>query len=553
MKKILFIFAIGLALLSANAHNYPTETVNGKLVYRYPVQKGEGLYRISVNFGVTQEDIIKWNPSIEKTGLRYGQTIYIPVVDDSKDSIEYTVHIIQSKETLYGLARQYGTTVEALIDANPIVSKNMPIGAKLLIPQTKKEVVSPKTEEPKAQETNTPKEEPKKEQVQQTEEPTVQVTETPQPQVESQPAPSTTSGEAKQASTKEEAHAILNQVMERNREIIKQMRDSMPTMVKQDSIIVTIDDEINIAITDTTIIDTTNVPVRIAFMLPFVADALKREPAIDRFVEFYEGALLAIHEHQAKGQRFEIYTYDTGKTDAKMENILSNAELKNVDFIIGPAFTSQEAIVQQFAKEYKKPIIIPFTANVIGINDNPYIFQFNTPSNMEEDTIKQYAKAHNWHIVKTSPEEIMADSTIYGKLSKEKENIIDLQTDSWIETEKALVKLVRLNQHYSIRLLSRYSWKDKTIPVPCVYTSIFSQKNLLKETAYNIAYNRFFNHDHAYETPRYDILGYDITSFMIHHHQDGVISYSGIHSYMNFVQDTAESGYINRALEIITK
>jgi hypothetical protein len=43
------------------------------------VQKSEGLYRISVNFGVTQEELIKLNPELKTTGLKYGQTILVPV------------------------------------------------------------------------------------------------------------------------------------------------------------------------------------------------------------------------------------------------------------------------------------------------------------------------------------------------------------------------------------------------------------------------------------------------------------------------------------------
>ena len=34
---------------SAQTFDYPTRVVDGQEVYEYPVQKGEGLYRISVN------------------------------------------------------------------------------------------------------------------------------------------------------------------------------------------------------------------------------------------------------------------------------------------------------------------------------------------------------------------------------------------------------------------------------------------------------------------------------------------------------------------------
>ena len=66
-------------LSHAQTHDYPIRVVNGQEVYEYPVQKGEGLYRISVNFGVTQEELIRWNPELKTTGLKLGQTILVPV------------------------------------------------------------------------------------------------------------------------------------------------------------------------------------------------------------------------------------------------------------------------------------------------------------------------------------------------------------------------------------------------------------------------------------------------------------------------------------------
>ena len=81
MKRILFVIVIlaTVVLSQAQTFDYPIRVVNGQEVYEYPVQKSEGLYRISVNFGVTQEELIKLNPELKTTGLKYGQTILVPV------------------------------------------------------------------------------------------------------------------------------------------------------------------------------------------------------------------------------------------------------------------------------------------------------------------------------------------------------------------------------------------------------------------------------------------------------------------------------------------
>lgn len=105
MKSIirsLFVFCLysfSAAVLSpASAQellNYPLDTVNGEEVYRYQVEKSIGLYRIGVNFHVTQAEIIRMNPQLNDRGLHYGETLLIPtgrpVIIESKPTVIETV------------------------------------------------------------------------------------------------------------------------------------------------------------------------------------------------------------------------------------------------------------------------------------------------------------------------------------------------------------------------------------------------------------------------------------------------------------------------------
>ena len=133
---------------------WPKDTIDGVVVYRYTVQKSEGLYRISKNFDVSQEELVRLNPILKTEGLKFGQVIYVPVkgaervvtasatpataataASATADSASVSVikHVIQPKETLYSLSRRYGVSVAQLEAANPELSKNLPIGAVLLI------------------------------------------------------------------------------------------------------------------------------------------------------------------------------------------------------------------------------------------------------------------------------------------------------------------------------------------------------------------------------------------------------------------------------------
>ncbi len=80
MRKFIIVILASLVLPAAAEEllNYPLDTVNGEEVYRYQVEKSIGLYRIGVNFNVSQSEIIRLNPQLRERGLHYGEVILIP-------------------------------------------------------------------------------------------------------------------------------------------------------------------------------------------------------------------------------------------------------------------------------------------------------------------------------------------------------------------------------------------------------------------------------------------------------------------------------------------
>ena len=90
-----FSAAVFCPLQAQELLNYPLDTVNGVEVYRYQVEKSIGLYRVGVNFHVTQEEIIRWNPQLENRGLHYGETLLLPtgrpVVKETKPTVIETI------------------------------------------------------------------------------------------------------------------------------------------------------------------------------------------------------------------------------------------------------------------------------------------------------------------------------------------------------------------------------------------------------------------------------------------------------------------------------
>ena len=99
-------------------------------VNTYTVKKGDNLYSIARTYGTTVDKLKDIN-NLTSNNLSIGQVLKLPSGDTPKDNVVYTV---QKGDSLYSIAREYGTTVDALKKLNNITSNTLSIGQKLLLP-----------------------------------------------------------------------------------------------------------------------------------------------------------------------------------------------------------------------------------------------------------------------------------------------------------------------------------------------------------------------------------------------------------------------------------
>ncbi|WKL48155.1 LysM peptidoglycan-binding domain-containing protein [Flavobacterium pectinovorum] len=103
-------------------------------IIEHKIQKGETAYFIAQKYKVSVDEIYKLNPE-SQSGIKDNQILKIPVHAAEKPNQNQTTHIVGAKETLFGLSKQYGISVEALQNANPILANGLQIGQELVIPQ----------------------------------------------------------------------------------------------------------------------------------------------------------------------------------------------------------------------------------------------------------------------------------------------------------------------------------------------------------------------------------------------------------------------------------
>ena len=93
----------------------------------YIVKKGDTLYGISKQFGVTPEAIRK-NNNLKSNNLTIGQTLKIPTKET------FFFYIVKKGDTLYKIARKYNITVGELSRINNLKSNILDVGEQLYIP-----------------------------------------------------------------------------------------------------------------------------------------------------------------------------------------------------------------------------------------------------------------------------------------------------------------------------------------------------------------------------------------------------------------------------------
>ncbi|MFC0778957.1 NlpC/P60 family protein [Flavobacterium sp. HJSW_4] len=122
----------------------------------HEVASKETLWGISKKYNVSVDDLKKANPLLESEGLKIGQQIIIPSNDvaavnenQAETSTEIVstdvelVREVKTKETKYGISKEYGITVAELERQNPLVKRKMPVGyqLKIRVPKEKADAI----------------------------------------------------------------------------------------------------------------------------------------------------------------------------------------------------------------------------------------------------------------------------------------------------------------------------------------------------------------------------------------------------------------------------
>ena len=495
-----------------------------KKIIEHKVLAKQTLYSISKMYGVEQSDIVGMNPEIQGNTIKIGQTLKIPISNMTKGEEQervinqindtqspptsntsnrnvkkkyVTYEVKNKKETLYSISKQFGVSINEIIEANPYAQDGIKKGDILQIPIDEKNI--PKT------------------------------------------------------SGNELYHLV--QPKETIYGICKQYNISKEDLFRRNPRLQTeglkYGDTIFIASAEKTLGDTTDGNTRtykIAYLLPFSIGKNERNVNIERFIDFYRGSLIAMEDIKTSGVSLEVYTFDTQLGTSKTQEIVKSKLPKDIDLIIGPAYPEQISQVASFAKKNNIVQVVPFTSHISNSDRYAQQYQFNpVPNDLDKivaANIFNKFKDNNIYMVYFSNEE---NEKSFYTLPEQLERLMKLKSVRYVklnisDISKDKIASIANNNKHNLMVIRQcqtsdfqelidmfdnntrnitfvtehnifdYAQKDKSLKNKDLVS--YSLFNTAPTNKYISSYNSYFpTRSKAQSTPNYDLLGYDITLY----------------------------------------
>jgi LysM repeat protein len=374
MRLILISILLLQTLIShAQPGVSPERDIDGKRYYVHEVVAGNTLWGLQRMYGVEVTEIMTSNPGLSE-GLKVGQTVLVPIPSDSnveptkQETQEYKV---RRGETLYGLSRKFNTTVDALIELNPILSTSaLQKGQVIRVPGSGNNSFPEDSEE---------------------------LTE------EAIPNPFTLDTVKVDEETSEVIQVAFNDSIVEHKvlahetmySISKRFMVPIETILKVNSLSSTKLAEgqvLRIPVkqeriekltvkdvppkydpygTDSIVFDLKE-RYKIAVLLPFFLD---HGPGFSEYVsdvstQFYMGMTLASDTLEKLGLNADIHYFDTRRDSASVVKLLNSEKFKDVDLVIGPFFANTQQLVADYCRRNAIRMVIPVRANMSLLENN---------------------------------------------------------------------------------------------------------------------------------------------------------------------------------------
>ena len=303
------------------------------------------------------------------------------------------------------------------------------------------------------------------------------------------------------------------------------------------------------------IINTLTDAPRITIILPFATT--KTQGVDERFIEFYEGFLMAVDSLKSLGLSFEVQALESGEGIEDIKQAISTGKLRETDYCIGGANPEQIALLSEWAMKNRKILILPFSSRIPELENNHYLFQTNTPHSHIYDVLAEYyvnqIKATNIIFLNGSPNEddaetafisriksVLREKDIPFKMVDEDEELQNLFTAMENSGENTIFTTpLSINQAHNLvtRMAANMkTYSDKKITLmgypewqamnknyqkrlyelnTYLFSNFYADSQQNNVRNFQIDFNRIFGKDLLNTYPKYGMMGYDIATYFV--------------------------------------
>lgn len=332
-------------VMSIDGHNY----------YIHQVRPGETLSGISRAYGVGIADIQEDNPVL-RDGLKAGQTLRIkagkiPEVRMSRRQYIRTFdeHIVAPGETAYSIARRYLLSIQTLIEDNPgLDPSNIRAGQKIKIRKSETGETSP---------------------------------DAIRNEISSMSTTLNRLSEDYYYYVVDIGETIysLSRRWKVDESVIRQHNDVSQGLRAGQMIKIPVEgrEELKQHLVDVPLYFTDDKQVqqyryegvlKVAMLMPLWDENGMRT----NFIEFYQGALIALGELKTEGYSIDFSLYDTGRSQEVVREIVRSGALDAVDLIIGPVYEDEIMPVMELANRREIPVVSPLSTMAGRYNELLY-------------------------------------------------------------------------------------------------------------------------------------------------------------------------------------
>ena len=300
---------------------YVTTGINNEREEEYTkhrVKKKQTLYSIGREYGLTVEEILNFNPGLTKQ-IKVGQIILIP---RKKLSLPYIIYISESSTKINKIAKLFRVSSYQIREFNPNLSSRISSGEEVKVPVGSKAIIEP----------------------------------------------------------------VKSPAVDSSQEIYSEGKDVVELLDSHNC----------------NFIPNTNKLFKIALMIPLSLEEidsldydqffLTPQPYFKsfRFIQFYEGALIAMDSMVKQGMNVEMHVYDVDKNLTKTKKVLNRKELRNMDLIIGPFFNNSFNQVALYAGNFNIPIVNPLTYRDAVVTNYKTVIKVKPTTVAQEPILETY-------------------------------------------------------------------------------------------------------------------------------------------------------------------